>query len=725
MVFEKETILPANNPKSPFYNNLPKQDAKPIDELVKFFKYYRNLIKSLLNYFKEVSLIKEFESNLHYQVLNSYSQSLNSGKLTAISSPGINSSGHLASTTTSNGGTPPERQDKRPLLMKSKSSTQGFSYSATGHSFYDSTNYLILNHHYQMHNNSLKHYRELINRLIPKLETLLKNLSNKIKEIKSSLRNDSFINDSIIKEISKTGSILHKYMNSIELYNTQDNVQVYEDNDNFNQQVNLDDPFLVKLRLNYQLKNQLIKENYLFAAFVNLQTISKDLLAYVLKDLQNILERFEKTSNVNFKANLSFDANVEWETFVIKTPDLLNIYKSSGNSVKREARQFNSLVIPYSNSIHNKCIRFGSIYKKLKLLKNYNLYHYLLTCNYLHEFKMDATSNPSNSAKNYKHVSFINHDDIPEKSYNLNNYEIEVKNDKSFKFNLIETATGKHTSFKCNNSRDFNNWVTDLSGLLQFEDNFDKRFEFVQQKLSARQNEKTASKSSFHSQIPTVSQTTLPATDSVVLLNSDQSSLAVSNTSLVLPESSLQGVFTPQIRTPSSSGSDRNPFEQSFFIGNNDGNLSGINVNGSGSGSRNSNQSSLPTSPGPGGIDHENYLKIQQEYLRHQQEIITKKLKETQIAKEANKDINKLKDKIEPKGNAQFANIVSDTLQPINSNIAVHRANPSLSSINSNSLESIKSLNPSSINTFLQANEALMVPKFFITDEKEQDKPES
>lgn len=794
----KEEILPASNPQSPFYQNLPKRDARPVDELVKFFKQYKTLIKNLLNYFKEIALVKEFESNLHHQLVTSFNT-----KLTPTS---------------------PSSESKRPNLLKSKSNSNQNFLKGTSTGSKDvcgSVNTMIVNHHTHNYNANLKAHKELTGKLIPKLETLLKNLSNKIKEIRSSLKNESFANDTILKEISKTGSVLKTYMNAIELYNNQDILLDTEDieaNDDNEGEGKLDDPFLIKLRLNYQLKNQLLKENYLFAAFINLQNISKDLLIYILKDLNQIFERFEKLNHMNYKQHVNFDPNEEWQAFVMNNPNFLNVYGDSTVNPKREVRHFKGIVLPYANSIHNKCIRFGIIYKKSKLLKNYNRFYYLLTCNYLHEFKIESpqqntpgqttvtqTNAGGGGAKN-KLMGFINHNDVPVKSYNLNNYNLQIKNEKNFKFNLSQISTGKQTSFKCNNLNDFNNWVMDLNDLLQFESNNAKRFEFVERKLSNRQsnqkffetpNDSKSSLSNFHdisvqseinkfshtrstsslSQSSLQSQALVPYSNptssnsgafkapSHINLTPSSFSANSSPSGSVNPtprdlqganHASLQGVFTPNIKTPSSSGSDKNPFDQSF------GALDHTSPIHSG-----------PGSPGSVSAHHENYLKIQQEYLKQQQEVIHMKLKETQQQQQQQEMQppppemqHELPQRpVSPSYNSnngpkkhmrhQLGHSKSDSVSSMNSqykndsdsnsnsssnlnlqNLSIsnaiaaqkpasparHKTEDSISSTNSNSFDSIKSLGNSKINNFLQQNENLVVPKFFITDE--QDKTE-
>ena len=82
---------------------------------------------------------------------------------------------------------------------------------------------------------------------------LLKQLSHKIKEIKTSLKNDSFANKDLLKEISKTGQALRRYTSAVELYCGEVPVtKKYVDDEE--ELAALDDPLLVKLQVDYRLK---------------------------------------------------------------------------------------------------------------------------------------------------------------------------------------------------------------------------------------------------------------------------------------------------------------------------------------------------------------------------------------------------------------------------------------------------------------------------------------
>lgn len=69
--FSKEDTLPTTNRSSPFYSNLPPNNTKPIDDLVFHFKCWKKFIKSLIYYFKEIVIAKEFTAKINFQLINS------------------------------------------------------------------------------------------------------------------------------------------------------------------------------------------------------------------------------------------------------------------------------------------------------------------------------------------------------------------------------------------------------------------------------------------------------------------------------------------------------------------------------------------------------------------------------------------------------------------------------------------------------------------------------
>lgn len=687
--FTKEAVLPATDRASPFYINLPGHDAKPIDNLINFFKYWKYFIKSLIFYFKEIAMVKEFEANLNYQLL------------IAIQFPGFKDlprkvileiteyqkdvaaqNENLELTTSAPNTSSNTTEPKRPGLLKTKSNNSTFLKSNThkrtasanaggtytppvtsqstndvkvptnffpDDSLFNNFPPLLLNHHQLQYQTNLKLHKDLTSKLVPRLEVLLKNLSHKIKEIKSSLKNESFSNFQLAKEISDTGRVLSEYTESVGRYSSKVpclkrkllSEEDREDEEDEDEGV-LDDPFLIKLRLDYQVKNQLINENFIFASFSNLQNIAKELYTYVQKELGIITDKFGKLElNPEYykfmKEKISFSPSKDWEFFISMNPNFLNIYQATSVQQKREIRSFKSIQLPYSNSIHNKCIRFGVLYKKSKLMKKYTRGFYVLTCNYLHEFKIenDESSNTSlfkkNTTKN-KIGGFIGHEDVPVKSFNLNDCYIKVKDEKSLKFQLLRNSNaGKKYTFKCATASDYTNWYGDLEQLTKYGSKHLRRFELLQAKINLKESEEQKQKEAKDGKRGKTE--TLFANPEFTL--SDHSNDG-SQFKLSLDDESLTGIFTPTIKTPNASSPlDGNPFDKTFMNGigqhaNNSTNslTSSVATNMSSPASPNDPGTSESKDAQESDLQHEGYLQMQQQILKQQLERLNLKLKE-------------------------------------------------------------------------------------------------
>lgn len=811
--FHKESILPASDVRSPYYNNLPPRDARPIDELVKYFKLWKHFIKALINYFRDLATSKELEANLSYQLINAIQfpgfkdlpkkytscidnsrnvqavtptkelkKSLSSSSLASTmsnaSTQGNGGSGQASLQTTlsaSSQGAPSNSTSnsfpKRPGLLKTKSNNSSFMKNSNSSESHFSTHKrntsasailksfntltqpvhhntllrsttqlpnqvlhnnndiqippdyfpdnslfrnfvpILINHHFQNYHAQYKTQKELNQKLIPRSEILLKNLSMKIKEIKASLKNDSFVNDRVALEISETGKILTTYAQAVERYSAPDpvlkktinydnNVEEEEEGDG------IDDPFLIKLRVDKQIKNQLLQENYMFASYVNLQNISKDLFTYINKELTYITERISKLVNnesvyashsnesimvnllYNLKKHVEVSSSASWEHFISYNRNFLNLYKDTPVSKKKEPRYLLHIVVPYANSIHNKCLKSGFMYKKQKVLKSYHSNFYILTCNYLHEFdnrlsdaekelrfKTDTPSvssdiNKSKNAKNLRKKDkdkiggYVGYDDLPSKSYNLNNYALKNKDPSNYKFILqkISDPTRKIT-FKCADINDYESWYQELGDLCQFGRDHIRRLTLVEENVKAKEAQQkkqddlkfkydqahlaatSAQRRTLKVSIPSATESRKSDAASAALSATKAHSQTaptkpeeVSNTShaenlepkelFVLRDVVPQ---TPEVGTPSSIVSqEKNPFERTFSLGLQ-------------STASSPNQSPAPiilTSPNanpivvdssPNELGHETYLKIQKQFLKQQQDLLDLKIQQSEL----------------------------------------------------------------------------------------------
>ena len=135
----------------------------------------------------------------------------------------------------------------------------------------------------------------------------------------------------------------------------------------------------------------------MFASYLNLQGIARDLFTYILKELHWVIDKFGKLHfNSEYHQFLKPKSATRQPTIgntSFRTTRALSTPPSLPKKPKRENRTFKAIQLPYDNSVQNKCIRFGMMYKKSKVMKSYTRCYYVLSCNYLHEFKFDEDVN--------------------------------------------------------------------------------------------------------------------------------------------------------------------------------------------------------------------------------------------------------------------------------------------------------------------------------------------
>ncbi|KAK5962343.1 Ask10p PWA37_000386 [Arxiozyma heterogenica] len=256
---------------------------------------------------------------------------------------------------------------------------------------------VLKKHHLALANHQLKISKEISTVIIPKLESLRKDLGFKIKEIKE-LHSDFKTN--MNHHLDLTHKLLHKYIASVKYMNsiTKKKQQTQQ-----TQQTDLTalqpkhDPYLLKLQLDLQLKRQIAEENYLQEAYINLQSSGMKLEKIIYSKIQNALQRYsaliDSEARLTIKnlchelqqGMLSKPPAIEWDHFVNHHPTCLINWKS--NDPLPTPRKFSDIIYPNMKTSFAKCIRAGYFYKKSNFSKEYRKGYFVLTPNYLHEFK--------------------------------------------------------------------------------------------------------------------------------------------------------------------------------------------------------------------------------------------------------------------------------------------------------------------------------------------------
>lgn len=444
---EYEDILPQSNYHSPYYVNVPTPKNSPLggmprnaaglgsggglgseaselydddsaafvreyptDILADRFHKWRKILKALVIYLREVAYSQEQFARINFSLKNSvkfsFLSDLEEGTNKVFDPLTKTLPQKKAQTAMPKKAPLEEKQDPSASLNSSfidlmpdlqiepneNSSASGFMNFGSG-SIQD-IQVILKKYHLSLSSQQIKASKDLTQQVIPKLEDLRKDLSLKIKEIKE-LNADFKTN--IQEHIALTGQLLHKYIAS---------VNFLHDSSNKSELIKLKknhalkpkhDPYLLKLQLDLQLKRQLLEENYLQEAYINLQTSGMELEKIIFSEIQRTLQRYSTLIDTQSRLSinnlclelqqgiLSKPPCVEWDSFVSHHPRCLLNWKST--DPLPQPRKLSDIRYPKMKSSLAKCIRAGYLLKKSKYLKQYNKGYFVLTSNYLHEFK--------------------------------------------------------------------------------------------------------------------------------------------------------------------------------------------------------------------------------------------------------------------------------------------------------------------------------------------------
>ena len=367
--------MPSHNP---LVISLPytfsNQDV-PTEIMANRFSAWRSIIKDLVNYFKEYSSVQEEIIRQQSRLQQAVGQITNTA----------NNNSNYNNNTTPN---------------SEIEAINNFFLPIGNGSVQDIPNALFKFHQKNVVDGT-KTLKDINGLIIPKLEELRKDLLVKIKEIKN-LQND--FKNNLSKELNDSKSLISQYNQAIELANKLGSTG------NFSHITTLheadsgkSDPYLVKIRLERQLKRQLVEENYLYDAYANLQNAGRQLESIVVLEVQNYVSMFlnlVNEENSNFSQHLlpnisngflSKESNFEWDAFIERNLPNVNNHGtiSSGTFIDLNIpkRHLSDFVIKNFDSNLNVVIREGYLERRSKFLKNYTSAWYVLTCSYIHEFK--------------------------------------------------------------------------------------------------------------------------------------------------------------------------------------------------------------------------------------------------------------------------------------------------------------------------------------------------
>ncbi|KAH3673307.1 hypothetical protein WICMUC_003767 [Wickerhamomyces mucosus] len=471
---DDETILPKTNKQSPFYSGIPTT-ALPTEILAKRFELWRQVLKSIISYYKTIIIShKQFSiinSNIVDTIHFPFFTNIKPKRTSGLRSPGRSHDSREDKIDFN------DIQDDKELFEISEPSIdnrkkQSF-FTNFGNGSISDVQILLKKYHLNLSRQQLKISKELENQIIPVLEDLQRDLLEKVKEIKN-LAGD--FRSTLANEIAITGQLLNDYTSGIKklLDNNKDH--------------KIFDPFLLKLKLELQLKQQLNQENYLEEAYGNLQTTGLELEKIIYKEISKSLDKYSELIsqeifilyndliNELHQGIIDKPEYFEWDKFIEKTEGKIFLNIKHDQDLP-QLRKLSDIKYPFNKSPLSKAIRSGWINKKSKLFKNYSKSFFILTLTHLHEFKS------SNLIENFQPINSIN----------LNNCILIEINDSKFQLNVsngqeMKTFIFKKLSNDSINDQDFKKWIKELKTFTSFN-TLNERYQYY---LKASSNKNTS-----------------------------------------------------------------------------------------------------------------------------------------------------------------------------------------------------------------------------------------
>ncbi|OBA24225.1 hypothetical protein METBIDRAFT_30550 [Metschnikowia bicuspidata var. bicuspidata NRRL YB-4993] len=436
----------------------------PTEVVAHRFQAYRDIVKDLISYLRQYASVQEEivrQQVRLQQAVGAASQSVSH----AASSEKQHS--HIRS-----------RLREKPTVNDDDLSAINQFFLPIGNGLIQDIPTILTKFHQQNIQTSTKTLKDINQVIIPKLEDLRKDLLVKVKEIKN-LQND--FKNTLSREITETKALIAGFNQAIDVTTHFEKLgsaaslhyDLNGDADNAKK-----DPFLMKIKLERQLKRQLHEEAYLYEAYKNLQMSSEKLESIVVLEIQNHMGMFlnlvenESSSVSNFlvpnftQGFLAKEPNLEWEAFILR-----NLPRSSSIShnltsgmfidLSFPSRKISDLAIPHYDSLLNIPVREGSLERRSKFLKSYSGGWYVLTCSYLHEFKSPDRKKDQNPVMSLS----LDHCLVSEHSKN------DGKLSGAYKFVLYSKLQnglihrGHNWSFRCETYQTMIEWYNDIKTL--------------------------------------------------------------------------------------------------------------------------------------------------------------------------------------------------------------------------------------------------------------------
>ncbi|CAI8493676.1 unnamed protein product [Pichia kudriavzevii] len=497
--FATQSVLSPDDYHSPYY--LPFKnidDPRPVDQLIYRFSIWKMIIKQIIFYFKEMCVFKSQTYQGNKAMLENLEilRRQNSGKLKVKAN---NSKGLKKSMSTSNVKEDTSSGFEDDQMLKLNMDQQNIvnkllqtTFLPPGDSSILSISSTFFNNHNYLKEKELSTYQHLSNRLIPRLENLKDQLNETIRQMNSIKHSSDYKTKNLKMEIAKTGGILSDYITSIELLKTGHSKSSLGTTLNLTSSFSpKSDPYILKLKLDLQLKDQLYIEAHLKEMYYDLQYKAVQLEKILYSEIQSCIGTY--TDLIDTELNtvkdyliapfkngfLKNEPTIDWDFFIRNDnkKNFLPINAKTTLAKKKQVRKNSDIVYPYRNNVISSCIYSGYLERKSKYLKNYSKFYYVLTINYLHEYKTSDRIKELTPLQSFSlnDISLTEVDSDPRK------FQLRVYKDKS------EHSKQKFT-FKCPDIDSASKWIEYLTDLSEFDNTIERNVSYDDDNESDEEN---------------------------------------------------------------------------------------------------------------------------------------------------------------------------------------------------------------------------------------------
>ncbi|KAF6010477.1 hypothetical protein HII13_003253 [Brettanomyces bruxellensis] len=366
--FANSQVLGAENYQSPYYMPIRSADEpRPLEQLIRRFSVWKMIIKQTLFYLRETAIFKKQTYLGNKAMVNNLEilRKQNSGKLKFKGS--MNNASTAAKNLKKSMSTPDlsmseQQQLYEDMEQRNRKTAETFNENTSlgkfiRKAFLPPGDHSILslsttfyNTHLALAERNLVTSNQITTKLVPRLQSLKESLDDTIKQMYTVKGSSDYKTRELKTEIAKTGAILSDYICSVELLTKGETKTSLGTTLKFTSIDPKNDPYLLRLKLDLQLKEQLFTEAHITDAYFDLQYKAVQLESILYRELQNVMGAFSNLINAeldcskdNLVADLTEgflrnDPTIDWDCF-ISNDNMHNLmYVTAKDSLRRDRK---------------------------------------------------------------------------------------------------------------------------------------------------------------------------------------------------------------------------------------------------------------------------------------------------------------------------------------------------------------------------------------------------